>query len=150
MIDVRVARTRGLPVARGQQHPWHHQQCNWRCAVSAFGKMSNYLAGGSSFRRFLQRNCLAYPWATTGVEMRAFNNVNWGPVARPGVGMDGLTSWGPTINLIRAPNWGRNQETPSSDPYVLSRYAVQVSRGMQEGEDPRYLMVGTTLKHFGT
>jgi hypothetical protein len=88
--------------------------------------------------------------ATTGVEMRAFNNVNWGPVARPGVGMDGLTSWGPTINLIRAPNWGRNQETPSSDPYILSRYAVQVSRGMQEGEDPRYLMVGTTLKHFGT
>lgn len=28
------------------------------------------------------------------VEMRALNNVNWGPAARPGVGMDALTSWG--------------------------------------------------------
>ena len=36
--------------------------------------------------------------ATTGVEMRALGNVQWGPVARPGVGMDGLTAWGPTIN----------------------------------------------------
>jgi beta-glucosidase-like glycosyl hydrolase len=36
-------------------------------------------------------------------EMRALNNINWGPVARPGVGMDALVSWGPTINLQRDP-----------------------------------------------
>jgi hypothetical protein len=34
-------------------------------------------------------------------EMRALNNINWGPSARPGVGMDALVSWGPTINLQR-------------------------------------------------
>lgn len=113
------------------------------------------------------------------MEMRALNNLQWGPVARPGVGMDALTSWGPTvsaplwtlllltwqatwplrdsaltatpplqINLQRDPRWGRNQETPSSDPFVLSRYAVAVARGMQEGEDSRYVMVATTFKHF--
>ena len=91
-------------------------------------------------------------WRTMGVigstEMRAFNNVNWGPAARPSVGMDALVSWGPTFNLQRDPRWGRNQETVSSDPRVLSKFAVAIVRGMQEGEDPRYLKVGVTLKHF--
>lgn len=32
----------------------------------------------------------------TGVEMRAFNNLQWGPAARPD-GMDGLSSWGPCV-----------------------------------------------------
>ena len=81
-------------------------------------------------------------------EMRALNNLQWGPAARPGVGMDALISWGVTINCQRDPRWGRNQETPSSDPRLLSRFAVAVVRGMQEGEDPRYVRVGTTLKHF--
>lgn len=81
-------------------------------------------------------------------EMRALNNLQWGPAARPGVGQDALVSWGPTINLQRDPRWGRNQETPSSDPRVLSLFAVALVRGMQEGEDPRYVRVGTTLKHF--
>jgi len=86
--------------------------------------------------------------ATTGVEMRALGNVQWGPVARPGVGMDGLTSWGPTINLVRDPRWGRIQETPSEDPALLGAFAVAVARGMQEGEDPRFLLAATTMKHF--
>ena len=68
---------------------------------------------------------------TASIEMRALNNLNWGPAARPGVGLDALVSWGPTINLQRDPRWGRNQETPSSDPFVLSQYAVAVTRGMQ-------------------
>ena len=59
-----------------------------------------------------------------------------------------LTSWGGTINLQRDPRWGRNQETISSDPYMLSRYAVAFARGMQEGDDPRYVLVGVTFKHF--
>ena len=85
---------------------------------------------------------------TTGVEMRALGNVQWGPVARPGVGMDGLTAWGPTINLVRDPRWGRVQETASEDPFLNSVFAVEVTRGMQEGEDPRFLMAVATLKHF--
>jgi len=91
-------------------------------------------------------------WRAMGVvgstEMRALNNVNWGPAARPGAGMDALVSWGPTFNLQRDPRWGRNQETVSSDPRVLAKFAVAVVRGMQEGDDSRYVKVGVTLKHF--
>ena len=51
---------------------------------------------GASFNATLFRE-MAH---NTGVEMRAFNNLQWGPSARQN-GMDGLSSWGPTINLIR-------------------------------------------------
>lgn len=75
-------------------------------------------------------------------------NVQWGPTARPGVGMDGLTMWGPTINLIRDPRWGRIQETASEDPYLNGVFSSQITRGMQYGVDERYLLSVATLKHF--
>ena len=83
----------------------------------------------------------------TGVEMRAFNNEQWGPAARAD-GMDGLSSWGPTINLVRDPRWGRIQETASEDPFLNGVFAREITRGLQEGEDPRFLLVAACLKHF--
>jgi beta-glucosidase-like glycosyl hydrolase len=73
-------------------------------------------------------------------EMRAFNNIN-------GVrGTDdkksafiGLRGFGPDINMARDPRWGRNCEVPGEDPFLSGQYAVHFVRGMQEGEDPRYL-----------
>ncbi|MGB5847948.1 MAG: glycoside hydrolase family 3 N-terminal domain-containing protein, partial [Ignavibacteriaceae bacterium] len=35
-----------------------------------------------------------------------------------------LTYWSPTINILRDPRWGRNEESYSEDPYLLSRMAV--------------------------
>lgn len=84
--------------------------------------------------------------ATSADEIRGLNNKQWGPAARAG-GMDGLDSWGPTINLIRDPRWGRNQETASEDPYMNGVFATQIVRGLQ-GDDPQYLKVAATLKHF--
>ena len=56
---------------------------------------------GASFNASLFR-AMAH---NTGVEMRAFNNIQWGPRARnfSQSAMDGLSSWGPTVNLIRDP-----------------------------------------------
>lgn len=84
---------------------------------------------------------------TTGIEMRALNNLQWGPVARPS-GLDGLSAWGPVVNLVRDPRWGRIQEVPSEDPLLNGVFAVAFTRGMQEGVDSRYLLAATTLKHF--
>ncbi len=95
----------------------------------------------------------ATSWNTMGAaaadEYRALNNANWGPVAR-GVknGMDALDSWGPTINLLREPRWGRVQESFSEDPFFNGIASTNIVRGLQEGEDPRYLKVAATLKHF--
>ena len=59
----------------------------------------------------------------------------------------GLTYWSPTINIARDPRWGRNEESYSEDPYLLSRMGVSFVKGMQ-GNDPYYLRVVSTPKHF--
>ena len=59
----------------------------------------------------------------------------------------GLTFWTPNINIFRDPRWGRGQETYGEDPYLTSRMAVQFIKGLQ-GDDPKYLKVVATAKHF--
>ncbi|HTX19990.1 MAG TPA: glycoside hydrolase family 3 C-terminal domain-containing protein [Bacteroidota bacterium] len=59
----------------------------------------------------------------------------------------GLTYWSPTINIARDPRWGRNEESYSEDPYLLSSMGVAFVRGMQ-GDDPYYLKAVSTPKHF--
>jgi beta-glucosidase len=59
----------------------------------------------------------------------------------------GLTYWSPNINIFRDPRWGRGQETYGEDPYLTARMGVAFVRGMQ-GNDPRYLKVVATPKHY--
>ncbi|HZT58728.1 MAG TPA: glycoside hydrolase family 3 C-terminal domain-containing protein [Pyrinomonadaceae bacterium] len=59
----------------------------------------------------------------------------------------GLTFWSPNINIFRDPRWGRGQETYGEDPYLTSRLGVAFVRGMQ-GDDPKYLKVVSTPKHY--
>jgi beta-glucosidase len=59
----------------------------------------------------------------------------------------GLTDWSPNVNIFRDPRWGRGQETYGEDPYLSGRMAVAFVRGMQ-GDDPRYLKVVSTPKHY--
>lgn len=59
----------------------------------------------------------------------------------------GLTFWAPNVNIFRDPRWGRGQETYGEDPYLTSRMAVAFVTGMQ-GDDPKYLKVVSTPKHF--
>ena len=60
---------------------------------------------------------------------------------------EGLTFWSPNINLFRDPRWGRGQETYGEDPYLTGRMGVAFVTGMQ-GDDPKYLKVLATPKHF--
>jgi beta-glucosidase len=59
----------------------------------------------------------------------------------------GLTFWAPNVNIFRDPRWGRGQETYGEDPFLTGRMAVAFVAGMQ-GNDPRYLKVVSTPKHF--
>ena len=59
----------------------------------------------------------------------------------------GLTYWSPNINIFRDPRWGRGQETYGEDPYLTSRMGVAFVTGMQ-GDDPHYLKVVATPKHY--
>jgi beta-glucosidase len=61
--------------------------------------------------------------------------------------LEGLDFWAPNINIARDPRWGRGQETYGEDPFLTARMAVAFVSGMQ-GDDPKYLQVIATPKHF--
>lgn len=60
---------------------------------------------------------------------------------------DVLTFWSPTVNMARDPRWGRTPETYGEDPYLTGVMGTAFVRGLQ-GDDPRYLKVVSTPKHF--
>ncbi len=62
-------------------------------------------------------------------------------------GHNGLLYRSPVINLARDPRWGRIWEGFGEDPWLMSRMTVAYVKGMQ-GDDPRYLKIAGTLKHF--
>jgi beta-glucosidase len=59
----------------------------------------------------------------------------------------GLDFWAPNINIFRDPRWGRGQETYGEDPFLTARMGVAFVTGMQ-GDDPRYIRVIATPKHY--
>ncbi len=60
---------------------------------------------------------------------------------------DVLTFWSPTVNMARDPRWGRTPETYGEDPFLSGEIGAAFVRGLQ-GNDPRYLKVVSTPKHF--
>jgi beta-D-xylosidase 4 len=71
-------------------------------------------------------------------EARAFNNE----------GRAGLTFFTPNINIFRDPRWGRGQETPGEDPFLVSQYVYALLRGLQGDNQERYLKIAAACKHF--
>lgn len=59
----------------------------------------------------------------------------------------GLSFWTPNINIFRDPRWGRGQETYGEDPFLTAHMGTAFVKGLQ-GDDPRYLKVSATAKHF--
>ncbi|KAL5713634.1 xylan 1,4-beta-xylosidase [Ranunculus cassubicifolius] len=69
------------------------------------------------------------------------------------VGQAGLTYWSPNVNVYRDPRWGRGQETPGEDPFMVSKYAVNYVRGLQEIDKDGIsssdkLKVSSCCKHY--
>ena len=71
-------------------------------------------------------------------EARAYNNAN----------MAGLDFWTPNINPFRDPRWGRGQETPGEDNYVVKRYIENYVTAMQGGRSPEHYKTIATCKHY--
>ena len=59
----------------------------------------------------------------------------------------GLIYRAPVINICRNPYWGRIYEIFSEDTFLTGRMAVAYVKGLQ-GDDPRYLKIASTLKHY--
>ena len=59
----------------------------------------------------------------------------------------GLVYRCPVINISRDPRWGRIQECYGEDPCLTGRLGTAYIKGLQ-GDDPKYLKVAATLKHY--
>ncbi|MFD3518535.1 glycoside hydrolase family 3 C-terminal domain-containing protein [Streptomyces sp. NPDC058657] len=59
----------------------------------------------------------------------------------------GLNVWAPTVNLLRHPLWGRNEEGYSEDPGLTSAIATAYTRGLRS-EHPAYWRTAPVLKHW--
>jgi beta-glucosidase len=112
------------------------------------------VTGPGKFTVFPQAIALASTWdtelatkVTTAISDEAWGAINrasseWG---YPGERF--LSFWSPTVNMARDPRWGRTPETYGEDPYLTGRIGVAFVKGLQ-GNDPRYLKVVSTPKHF--
>jgi beta-glucosidase len=59
----------------------------------------------------------------------------------------GLNVWSPTVNLLRHPLWGRNEEGYSEDPRLTSAIATAYTHGLRGGH-PTYWRTAPVLKHW--
>lgn len=59
----------------------------------------------------------------------------------------GLVVWGPNADLGRDPRWGRTEECYGEDPFLTAKTVTSFVKGMQ-GENPRYWLVASLMKHF--
>ncbi len=58
-----------------------------------------------------------------------------------------LTLMSPTVNILRDPRWGRNQETYGEDPWLTASLGAAFVRGLQ-GDDAGHLKTAAFAKHF--
>ena len=59
----------------------------------------------------------------------------------------GLNVWSPTVNLLRHPLWGRNEEGYAEDPHLTAALATAYTRGLR-GDHPVYWRTAPLLKHW--
>ena len=79
-------------------------------------------------------------------EARAVNNYMQGNTVGKGGGLD---YWGPTMNIVRDPRWGRTQESVSEDPFLNGAYAANFVRGFQGADDGvSTVKAAACCKHF--
>ena len=115
-----------------------------RCGSRCPSTFPNPNAQGASWNR-TSWSAMA---AVTGVELRALYVENVGQQEDDGAPHLGLDCWSPNININRDPRWGRNLETPGEDPFLNGQYGAFHTRGLQDGDDERFLQAVVTLKHY--
>ncbi len=59
----------------------------------------------------------------------------------------GLALWGPTVDMVRDPRWGRTEEAYGEDVFLAGEMTAAYTASMA-GDNGKYLKTIPTLKHF--
>ena len=84
----------------------------------------------------------------TADEGRALHNEMMAANSGSSTEAAGLNCFSPNVNLFRDPRWGRGQETFGEDPYLISLVGAAYTRGLQEGDNKKYLKIAACAKHY--
>lgn len=60
----------------------------------------------------------------------------------------GLALWGPTVDMVRNPLWGRTEEAYGEDVCLAGELTAAYTKGMAGENEDGYYMTVPTLKHF--
>ncbi len=60
----------------------------------------------------------------------------------------GLALWGPTVDMVRNPLWGRTEEAYGEDVCLAGELTAAYTKGMAGENEDGYVMTVPTLKHF--
>lgn len=113
---------------------------------TAAGRCSTSFPSGPSWSATFDRELMRSMAGVVGRETRAFFNMgNFTDNGKNGMGLD---CWGPVLNINRDPRWGRHGEGGTEDPFLMGQLGLAWTKGLQEGEDKRFIQVAVTLKHF--
>ncbi|CAJ1379602.1 unnamed protein product [Effrenium voratum] len=83
-----------------------------------------------------------------GTEQRALSNIGASRFHPDHKNPVCLTAFGPNINIVRDPRFGRNSELASEDPFLSGTYARKMVTGMQEPDKHGFKKVAAYLKHY--
>ena len=103
-------------------------------------RCSTVFVGPNNFAASFNRSLW---WAKGDVisdELRAHNNL--------GDRNTSLSGYGPNINLVKDPRYGRNSELPGEDPFLSGSYATAYLRGMQQRSARGHLKMLAMVKHY--
>lgn len=106
-----VAQAAGNPVCRGRE----------RCPT--------IFVGPNNVAASFNRSSWWHKGDVISDDIRAIFNTGGAP---GDVSSHGLTGFGPNINLVKDPRYGRNSELPGEDPLLSGTYAAHYVQGMQQ------------------
>ena len=113
-------------------------------ACAGAGRCPTTFVGPNNMAASFNRSSWWLKGDVISTDMRALNNAGSGTV--------GLTGYGPNINVVKDPRYGRNSELPGEDPVLTGEYAKNYVQGMQQwlpGPDgQKYLKMLASLKHY--
>lgn len=110
------------------------------CTGNSSTRCSTVFIGPTGMAASFNRTSWWLKGDATSTQIRVHNN--------QADGLTALSGFGPNINTVKDPRYGRNSELPGECPFLSGSYAVQYLHGMQQMGSDGNLKMLAYVKHY--